>query len=231
MGFLDNSTNNIILDAVLTDEGRKALAKNDGSFSIVKFALGDDEVDYSLITKYGVAVGREKIEKNTPIFEAPTSATAGLRSLLISSPSLVSNIGYLNNTGTSVVSLDVISTKSSTIKISQDSAAGEKIPSDLTNQVYFVDLDNRFLTIRGKTPRYVSNKNFARYFINRNDIINSSNGSVFDQVIEVKSTVNTKTFDTYGTTTTSGIIRTFVTVTGRESGQSITVEVKINKSV
>ena len=46
MGFLDNS-GDIILDAVLTDTGRMRLAKGDGSFKIVKFALGDDEIDYS----------------------------------------------------------------------------------------------------------------------------------------------------------------------------------------
>ena len=45
MGFLDNS-GDIILDAVLTDLGRKKMA--DGDFRIAKFALGDDEIDYSL---------------------------------------------------------------------------------------------------------------------------------------------------------------------------------------
>ena len=45
MGFLDNS-GDIILDAVLTDLGRKRMA--DGNFRITKFALGDDEIDYSL---------------------------------------------------------------------------------------------------------------------------------------------------------------------------------------
>ena len=45
MGFLDHSTNNIIVDAVLTDIGRQSLARNDGSFSIYQFALSDDEVD------------------------------------------------------------------------------------------------------------------------------------------------------------------------------------------
>ena len=34
MGFLDHSTNNIIVDAVLTDIGRQKLAANDGSFQI-----------------------------------------------------------------------------------------------------------------------------------------------------------------------------------------------------
>ena len=51
MGFLDHSTNNIILDAVLTDTGRMRLAKGDGSFKISKFALGDDEIDYGLFNK------------------------------------------------------------------------------------------------------------------------------------------------------------------------------------
>ena len=39
MGFLDHSTNNIIVDAVLTDAGRRALARNDGSFQVFQFAL------------------------------------------------------------------------------------------------------------------------------------------------------------------------------------------------
>ena len=49
MAFLDNS-GDIILDAVLTDEGRRRLAQGNGSFRISKFALADDEVDYSLYT-------------------------------------------------------------------------------------------------------------------------------------------------------------------------------------
>ena len=50
MAFLDNS-GDIILDAVLTDAGRHRLAKGDGSFKIVKFALGDDEINYELYDK------------------------------------------------------------------------------------------------------------------------------------------------------------------------------------
>ena len=66
MGFLDNTTNNIILDAVLTDVGRRILAEGRGSFSVFKFALGDDDVNYSLVSKFGRTTGKEKIEKNTP---------------------------------------------------------------------------------------------------------------------------------------------------------------------
>ena len=42
MAFLDNS-GDIILDAVLTDAGRKRLARGDGTFKITKYAFGDDE--------------------------------------------------------------------------------------------------------------------------------------------------------------------------------------------
>jgi len=48
MGFLDNS-GDIILDAVLTDVGRKRMAQ--GNFKITKFAIGDDEIDYGLYNK------------------------------------------------------------------------------------------------------------------------------------------------------------------------------------
>jgi hypothetical protein len=84
MGFLDHSTNNIIIDAVLTDRGRELLAANDGSFRVVRYAFGDDEVDYSIIKKFGRTIGKEKIEKNTPVFEAQTVASIALRYPIVS---------------------------------------------------------------------------------------------------------------------------------------------------
>ena len=48
MAFLDNS-GDIILDAVLTDVGRKRMSE--GTFRITQFALGDDEIDYGLYNK------------------------------------------------------------------------------------------------------------------------------------------------------------------------------------
>ena len=60
MGFLDHSTNNIIVDAVLTDTGREFLAANKGDFKIAFFSLSDDEVDYTIVEKFGRSVGKEK---------------------------------------------------------------------------------------------------------------------------------------------------------------------------
>ena len=46
MGYLNNSV--VTVDAILTTKGRQLLAQNDGSFQITKFALADDEIDYTL---------------------------------------------------------------------------------------------------------------------------------------------------------------------------------------
>lgn len=85
MAFLDNS-GDIILDAVLTDAGRKRLAQGDGSFKIVKFAFGDDEIDYSSFDgdhPSGSAYYDLEILQ-TPIFEAFTNNTSNMKSKLIS---------------------------------------------------------------------------------------------------------------------------------------------------
>lgn len=46
MGYLNNATT--VLDAILTKKGRELLARGKNEFQITKFALADDEVDYSL---------------------------------------------------------------------------------------------------------------------------------------------------------------------------------------
>ena len=70
MGYLDNSS--ITVDAILTKRGRELLARNDGSFKITQFALGDDEIDYTLFNENhpnGTQYSGEAIE-NMPIIEA-----------------------------------------------------------------------------------------------------------------------------------------------------------------
>ncbi len=84
MAFLDNS-GDIILDAVLTDTGRKRLAQGDGSFRITKFALGDDEIDYELYNNQnpsGSAYYDLEIMQ-TPVLEAFTNNTSNMNSKII----------------------------------------------------------------------------------------------------------------------------------------------------
>ena len=94
MAFLDNS-GDIILDAVLTDTGRARMAKGDGTFKIVKFALGDDEINYGrydLDHASGSAYFDLEILQ-TPVLEAFTNNTSLMRSKLISIPR--TNLLYL----------------------------------------------------------------------------------------------------------------------------------------
>ena len=70
MGYLDNSI--VTVDAILTKKGRELLARGDGSFKITQFALGDDEIDYTLYNPAhpsGSALYGEAIE-NMPLLEA-----------------------------------------------------------------------------------------------------------------------------------------------------------------
>ena len=90
MGFLDNS-GDIILDAVLTDTGRMRMAKGDGSFRIISFAFGDDEIDYSNYTAV-TASGYEDLNiLQTPILEAFTNNASSMKSKLVTIP----NPGHL----------------------------------------------------------------------------------------------------------------------------------------
>ena len=87
MAFLDNS-GDIILDAVLTDTGRMRLAKGDGSFKISKFALCDDEINYSLYNRShasGSAYYDLEILQ-TPVLEAFTNNASSMKSKLVSIP-------------------------------------------------------------------------------------------------------------------------------------------------
>jgi hypothetical protein len=85
MGFLDNS-GDIILDAVLTDLGRKRLAEGNGRFRVSKFALGDDEIDYGLYDKDAEG-GTPYFDINilqTPVLEAFTNNMSSMKSRLMS---------------------------------------------------------------------------------------------------------------------------------------------------
>jgi hypothetical protein len=94
MAFLDNS-GDIILDAVLTDHGRKLLAKGDGSFQITKFALADDEVNYTLYNnQHSSGSAYYDIEiLQTPVLEAFTDNAGSVKNKLVSYSSM--NLLYL----------------------------------------------------------------------------------------------------------------------------------------
>ena len=92
MGYLDNST--VTVDAILTLKGRELLAKGGNAFNITQFAVGDDEVDYSLwnpdhplgTSYYGTII------ENMPITEAIPDETQALKYKLVTLPKQTTNM-------------------------------------------------------------------------------------------------------------------------------------------
>ena len=85
MGYLDNTS--ITVDAILTKKGRQKLASGQ-SLAISKFALGDDEIDYTLYEPAhpkGSAYYDSAI-KAIPIMEASPDETQVLRYKLVTLP-------------------------------------------------------------------------------------------------------------------------------------------------
>ena len=81
MAFLDNS-GDIILDAVLTDAGRKRMAE--GSFRIVKFAFSDEEINYGLFDGDAITGAEDLSIMQAPVLEAFTNNTSLMKTKLIS---------------------------------------------------------------------------------------------------------------------------------------------------
>ena len=241
MGFLDHSTNNIILDAVLTDTGRQFLSRNDGSFSLYQFALGDDEINYSIISKYGRTVGREKVEKNTPIFEALTNQSQAQKYKLVSvsNPNLIRLPNFGLVAGVNGV-LDLYTANggnnkgkksSDTVTVSQQITGETLIDVELVDSMFLVDVPNLFLRINdgSVSPTNVDNQQRATYLLAKTKTIALNNGSELSFTIGVKSLSQTL-FDVYGSGTTKNLIKTYVRVTGMQSGSVKDIVVNINQS-
>jgi hypothetical protein len=102
MGYLDNSS--VTVDAILTLKGRELLAKGGNAFNITQFALGDDEIDYSLWNP-DHPLGTEyygTIIENMPITEAIPDETQALKYKLVTLPKKTTNIPVINVGNTSI---------------------------------------------------------------------------------------------------------------------------------
>jgi hypothetical protein len=94
MGYLDNTT--VTVEAILTKKGREILSKG-GTLNITKFALADDEVDYSLwqadhplgTNYYGTII------ENMPVLEATPDETQIMRFKLVTLPKTTTKMPIL----------------------------------------------------------------------------------------------------------------------------------------
>ena len=103
MGYL-NDGSTIQVEAILTKKGRELLARGSG-FEITKFAVADDEVDYSLWSPthpLGTAYYGSIIE-NMPLVEAVPDETQVMRYKLVTLPRGTKQIPVISLGFTSIV--------------------------------------------------------------------------------------------------------------------------------
>jgi hypothetical protein len=249
MGWLDHSTNNIILDAVLTDYGRQRLATAGNAFNITSYALGDDEVDYRLVKKYGRTVGKEKIEKNTPIFEALTNQNVALKYRLISTETdgqTISSV-YLPTLKLNGSTPALQKSDSSTVKLDlyYGKLTGAQFPGNFIQTSYSIKVSDRFFEIsmaNGGTGT-LSAPDLARNLANAGDpnrtatyTLTLPKGSTTTQIsFDVRARpIDNTTLTVYGKRTESSSVRTitsYITVIGERHGCSITIPVTYTASL
>ena len=139
MGFLDNSS--ITVDAILTKRGREILAAG-GDLNITKFALSDEEIDYTLydVTHPNGTDSYGAVIENMSLLEA-TPARKSFRSYLVNVSQAGADLKIDSTTYTGVE-------KDTNIPISPETVGG-------SSESYIFTIDNlnvvRFLNTSGHT--------------------------------------------------------------------------------
>ena len=180
MAFLDNS-GDIILDAVLTDSGRARLAKGDGSFRIVKFALGDDEIDYENYNKNTNTANADLQILQTPILEALTNDDSSMKSKLISIPRTNAGLIVASSATTSPTGIlngfNPGGAGAASIRTDQGLNTNEIPPTETLDSLlletqYIVTMDNRFGSLvdpqgNSASKSFVDDDNIATYVFSK----------------------------------------------------------------
>lgn len=210
MGYLDNSS--VTVDAILTLKGRELLAKGGNEFNITQFALGDDEIDYTLWNPehpmgsdyYGSVI------ENMPILEALPDESQALRYKLITLDKQTQRIPIVTvaNTSLTLNASGQATITPSTLNSTSNTTLGyTAILSDSTVCTITATqpLTSPFIPT---TPRYLGDSADAQSVI--------VSGFAFS-ILATKNTVK----DTNAT----------ITIIANETGGSVTINVKVLKFV
>jgi len=247
MGFLNHATNNIIIDAVLTERGREYLAQNNGAFKIESFSFGDDEVDYTLLEKYGLSIGKEKIEKNTPIFEANPNENIALKHQCFSLPNPLTRLEKLpyliwhekgSKTGLNLSDVQASGTQvSDTVKIRNfvdNVSSTYSLDANINDNKIIVRMHNDLLKISGVEFSDTDLNNIATYILSAPSVSGStafSNQREASFTVYTNGIVTSDDFTKYGTVGNVNLINTKIQVIGQSSGASLIIPVTITRQV
>ena len=215
MGYLDNSS--ITVDAILTKRGRELLARNDGSFNITQFALGDDEIDYTLFNENhpnGSQYSGEAIE-NMPLLEAFPDENNIMIHKLITLPRGTTKLPIV----TANISKIQLSLGAST-SVSPNTLNFRGLANIVESGGYLATIADRRLLIAFEGVGGAAASSTARPFSN-SALSETIRGASFSL-----TAINSTTL--FGTNTK---LLTTLTVEGIDSGARVTIPVEITKDV
>jgi hypothetical protein len=209
----------VTVDAVLTTKGRELLSRNDGSFQITQFSLGDDEVDYTLYNPThpsGSAFYGEAIEA-MPVIQAFPNDTQTMRYKLVTLPRGTSRLPVIS-IGYNTITLQ----QGASLTITPQTLNYLGATSTFEANGYVATVaDIRLLSsLQGTGIQTTTNTNSG---------LNTTTGAVLStSAIGTSFTITGTTVNTlFGSTLTT--LTTTITVIGRDSGARITIPVNIQK--
>jgi len=213
-----NSTS-VIVDAILTKKGRELLSRNDGSFRITQFSLGDDEIDYTLYNPNhpsGSAFYGEAIEA-MPILQAYPDDNEIMKYKLVTLPRGTAKLPVVSIANTNIQLKQGESTSITPTTLNYLGTTSQGEPSGYTFTIGDVRTMATFTGIGINTPAAVN--------ANATTTIGTN---VSQTVIGITCNVSATTINTlFGSQTK---LQTTITITGRDSGARISVPVTITKS-
>ena len=209
MGYLDNTS--ITVDAILTKRGRELLSQGGlGAFNITQFALGDDEIDYTLFNENhpnGSQFAGEAIE-NMPLIEAIPDESNIMIHRLITLNQGTSKLPSLS-LNTSKIILNLGGSETITpATLNFNDVASQAEPSGYL----FTIADRRLLSNFGGSTRSTVN---AR--------------SAFSETISGNS-VNIVALNSTSLFGNNKKLLTTLTIEGRDTGARVTIPIEISKT-
>jgi hypothetical protein len=215
MGYLDNSS--VTVDAILTRRGRELLSRNDGSFQITQFALGDDEIDYTLFNENhpdGSQFFGEAIE-SLPLVEAFPDENNIMIHKLVTLPRGTTKLPILQVGSTSV---NIGLGQQNTVSPQTFNFAGVNNIVESSGYLFTIT-DRRLLTSFSGVG---ANATAARSIPFTGERLSQT---VRGQSVTLTAISSTTLFGNNSTLTTT------LTITGIDSGARITIPVTISKTV
>ena len=214
MGFLNNATRTI--DAILTKKGRELLARGQNEFKVTKFALSDDEIDYTLYNPTnpsGSAYYGEAIQ-NMPLLEAFPDETQMMKYTLVTLPKATTKMPVLQLPASSLTfstagitdtitpnTLNASDATAGYTFILHDSSlanmvvtSGQSVPNQGATTPVFLDDDDltNNITVVARSVNIIS-RALSTAKTSQLTIVGNETGATYTIPITVRATVSTTT--------------------------------------